>query len=147
MPAMYDRKVQIVRHIGLLEGIFTLFILATFIQYGMNWASYLERKWNKQAEKKPKLKKAKKETKIEKEEDKDDNSHGPKPSVYDTLPFQIYELCKQLPTIPTYLKEFYEDYKQRKEEEEQEELEEKRKKYDERKLGKRQRKASGLRTA
>ena len=28
MPAMYDHKVQIVR----LEGVFTLFVLATFIQ-------------------------------------------------------------------------------------------------------------------
>merc|ERR1712215_577652 len=60
MPAVYDRKVQIVRHIGLVEGILTLFILATFIQYGMNWAYYFERKINKQAEKKPKTKKTKK---------------------------------------------------------------------------------------
>merc|ERR1712080_600914 len=43
MPAFYDRQVQVVRHIGLIEGIITLFILATFIQYGMGWAH----SWNR----------------------------------------------------------------------------------------------------
>merc|ERR1719228_2123340 len=41
MPAFYHRQVQVVRHIGLIEGIITLFILATFIQYGMGWAQFL----------------------------------------------------------------------------------------------------------
>eukprot|EP00092_Neocalanus_flemingeri_P008590 GFUD01009256.1.p1 GENE.GFUD01009256.1~~GFUD01009256.1.p1 ORF type:complete len:265 (-),score=98.02 GFUD01009256.1:104-898(-) len=147
MPAMYDRKVQIVRHIGLLEGMFTLFVLATFIQYGMHWAAYLERKMNKQAEKKPKAKKTKK-AEAEKEDD-DESILGPKPTVYDTLPFQVYELCKQAPTLPGYLQEMYEEYRQRKEEErkEQEELEEERKEYEEKKLEKQKRKASGVRTA
>ena len=145
MPAFYDRKVQIVRHIGLLEGIFTLFILATFIQYGMHWAAYLERKMNKQAEKKPKAKKNKKagakEAEAEKEEE--DESLGPKPTVYDTLPFQVYELCKQAPDLPAYVKGIYEDYRQRKEEErkEKEEEEEARKLYEQRKLEKKQKKA------
>ena len=58
MPAMYDCKVQIVRHIRLLEGVFTLIVTATFVQYGMHCAAYLERKMNKQAEEKPKVKKA-----------------------------------------------------------------------------------------
>jgi len=151
MPAMYDRKVQIVRHIGLLEGIVTLFVLATFIQYGMHWAAYLERKMNKQAEKKPKAKKVKKADKKEPETEKEeeDESLGPKPTVYDTLPFQVYELCKQAPTLPAYLQEMYEEYRQRKEEErkEQEELEEERKKYEEKKLEKKQRKTTGVRTA
>merc|ERR1711892_1015422 len=151
MPAMYDRKVQIVRHIGLLEGIVTLFVLATFIQYGMHWAAYLERKMNKQAEKKPKAKKVKKADKKEQETEKEeeDESLGPKPTVYDTLPFQVYELSKQAPTLPAYLQEMYEEYRQRKEEErkEQEELEEERKKYEEKKLEKKQRKTTGVRTA
>merc|ERR1712228_598688 len=60
MPAFYDRQVQVVRHIGLLEGLITLLILASFIQYGMGWANEFEHL---------------------------------KPSVYDTLPFQLYELC------------------------------------------------------
>jgi len=145
MPAFYDRKVQIVRHIGLLEGVLTLFMLATFIQYGMHWAAYLERKMNKQAEKKPKAKKNKKagakEAEAEKEEE--DESLGPKPTVYDTLPFQVYELCKQAPDLPAYVKGIYEDYRQRKEEErkEKEEEEEARKLYEQRKLEKKQKKA------
>jgi len=150
MPAFYDRKVQIVRHIGLLEGIFTLFVLATFIQYGMHWAAYLERKMNKQAEKKPRAKKNKKavgkEAETEKEED--DESFGPKPTVYDTLPFQVYELCKQAPDLPVYFKGMYEDYRLRKEEErkEKEEEEEARKVYEQRKIEKKQRKAAGLKS-
>merc|ERR1719320_604011 len=141
MPAFYDRKVQIVRHIGLLEGIFTLFVLATFIQYGMHWAAYLERKMNKHAEKKPRAKKNKKavgkEAETEKEED--DESFGPKPTVYDTLPFQVYELCKQAPDLPVYFKGMYEDYRLRKEEEA-------RKVYEQRKIEKKQRKAAGLKS-
>merc|ERR1712013_302599 len=149
MPAFYDRKVQIVRHIGLLEGIFTLFVLATFIQYGMHWAAYLERKMNRQAEKKPRAKKNKavgKEAETEKEED--DESFGPKPTVYDTLPFQVYELCKQAPDLPVYFKGMYEDYRLRKEEErkEKEEEEEARKLYEQRKIEKKQRKAAGLKS-
>jgi len=144
MPAMYDRKVQVVRHIGLMEGIFTLFVLATFIQYGMQWAAYLERKINKQAEKKPKAKKTKKTDKKEPEAEKEDDAEsilGPKPTVYDTLPFQVYRLCKQATTLPVYLQAMYEEYKQRKEEgkEQEEEI----KMYDEKKP----RKAFGVRTA
>merc|ERR1712215_660928 len=137
-------------HIGLLEGILTLFILTTFIKYGMNWAYYFERKMNKQAEKKPKIKKTKKghkETETEKEEEEED-SLGPKPTVYDTLPFQVYELCKQVPTLPKYLREMNEEYRERKEEEkgEQKEVEEAKKRFEERKLEKKQKKTSVIRT-
>jgi len=144
MPAMYDRKVQVVRHIGLMEGIFTLFVLATFIQYGMQWAAYLERKINKQAEKKPKAKKTKKTDKKEPEAEKEDDAEsilGPKPTVYDTLPFQVYRLCKQATTLPVYLQAMYEEYRQRKEEAKPEEI----KMYDEKKL--KPKKASGVMTA
>jgi len=149
MPAMYDRKIQIVRHIGLLEGIFTLLVLATFIQYGMHWASYWERKMNRQAQKKPKTKKTKKTDQKDESDKEDDEELGPKPSVYDTLPFQVYELCKQAPTLPSYCQELYKDYRQRKEEErkEQEEVEEKKKLYEQRKLERKQSKASGLKSA
>merc|ERR1711913_165608 len=146
MPAFYDRKVQIVRHIGLLEGIFTLFVLATFIQYGMHWAAYLERKMNKQAEKKPKVKKNKKAGGKEAESDKEeeDESLGPKPTVYDTLPFQVYELGKQVPDLPAYCQGMYSDYMQRKEREEEEEAI---RLYEQKKLERKQRKASGIKSA
>merc|ERR1719445_2371982 len=60
MPAFYDRQVQVVRHIGLIEGIITLFILATFIQYGMGWAQFLEQKFLAPKKEKRKVKKVKK---------------------------------------------------------------------------------------
>merc|ERR1711982_267350 len=108
------------------------------------------RKMNKHAEKKPKAKKSKKagakEAEAEKEEE--DESLGPKPTVYDTLPFQVYELCKQAPDLPAYLQELYADYRQRKEEErkEQEEEEEARKLYEQKKLERKQRKAAGIKS-
>ena len=52
MPAMYDRKVQIVRHIGLLEGVFTLFVLATFIKYGINYLEKDDKAGRKEAKSK-----------------------------------------------------------------------------------------------
>merc|ERR1712083_765336 len=116
---------------------------------GMHWAAYLERKMNKQAQKKPKVKKTKKagskEGEAEKEEE--DESLGPKPTVYDTLPFQVFELCKQASDLPAYFQGMYEDYRQRKEEERKEkgEEEEARKLYEQRKLEKK-RKAAGIKS-
>merc|ERR1712106_996054 len=98
----------------------------------------------------PKVKKAKKGTKeAEAEKEEEDETLGPKPTVYDTLPFQVYELCKQVPTLPTYCQDMYGDYKLRKEEErkEAEELEEEKKLYEQKKLEKKQRKASGIKSA
>merc|ERR1719309_1578244 len=86
-----------------------------------------------------------KEAETEKEEE--DESLGPKPTVYDTLPFQVYELCKQAPDLPAYFKGMYEDYRQRKEEERQEEEEEARKLYEQRKLERKQRKVAGIKSA
>ena len=128
MPAFYDRQVQVrnqifsfiqllkeslgskfsifqvVRHIGLLEGIITLLILASFIQYGMGWANYLEQKFLAPKPKEKKVKKVKKsEVKEETKEAVDEFEHL-KPSVYDTLPFQLYELCKQSPELIEYAK-------------------------------------------
>merc|ERR1711915_68868 len=104
------------------------------IQYGMHWASHWERKMNRQALKKPKTKKTKKTDQKDESDKEDDEELGPKPSVYDTLPFQVYELCKQAPTLPSYCQELYKDYRQRKEEErnKQEEVEEKKKLYEQR---------------
>merc|ERR1712108_31830 len=107
MPAFYDRQVQVVRHIGLLEGLITLLVLASFIQYGMGWANYLEQKF---LAPKPKEKKVKK-SEVNKEESKEvvDEFEHLKPSVYDTLPFQLYELCKQAPEFVDYAKGAWEE--------------------------------------
>ena len=94
-----------VRHIGLLEGLITLLVLASFIQYGMGWANYLEQKFLAPKPKEKRVKKAKK-SEVVKEESKEevDEFEHLKPSVYDTLPFQLYELCKRAPEIPEYAK-------------------------------------------
>merc|ERR1711982_193984 len=109
------------------------------------------RKMNKHAEKKPKAKKNKKAGAKEAEADKqeEDESLGPKPTVYDTLPFQVYELCKQVPDLPDYFRGLYEDYRQRREEvrKEQEEEEEARKLYEQRKLNESKERAAGVKSA
>merc|ERR1712192_202324 len=119
MPAFYDRQVQVVRHIGLLEGLITLLVLASFIQYGMGWANYLEQKF---LAPKPKVKKEKKVKKSEvaKEESKEvvvDEFEHLKPSVYNPLPFQLYKLCKQAPELVEYAKGAWEERQTRKKEE------------------------------
>merc|ERR1712154_74837 len=66
MPAFYDRQIQVVRKVGLLEGLIMLLILTSVIQYGMHWASYAERKMTLQAnEKKKRPEKKAKKTKKE----------------------------------------------------------------------------------
>merc|ERR1719495_1230788 len=85
MPAFYDRQVQVVRHIGLIEGIITLFILATFIQYGMGWAQFLEQKFLA-PKKEKRVKKNKKAEVKEANKEEDDELASLRPSVYDTLP-------------------------------------------------------------
>merc|ERR1712200_265811 len=113
--AFYDRQVQVVRHIGLLEGLITLLVLASFIQYGMGWANYLEQKFLAPKPKEKKVKKAE----VNKEESKEvvDEFEHLKPSVYDTLPFQLYELCKQSPELIEYAKGYWKERQLRKEEE------------------------------
>merc|ERR1711874_526811 len=69
---------------------------------------------------KPKEKKVKKVKKSEvKEETKEavDEFEHLKPSVYDTLPFQLYELCKQSPELIEYAKGYWKERQLRKEEE------------------------------
>merc|ERR1711962_321340 len=123
MPAFYDRQVQVVRHIGLIEGIITLFILATFIQYGMGWAQFLEQKFL--APKKEKRVKKNKKTEVkEANKEEDDELASLRPSVYDTLPFQLYELMKQSPELIEYCEGVWEERKLRKEQEAKEAEEE-----------------------
>ena len=88
-----------------MEGLITLLVLASFIQYGMGWANYLEQKFLAPKPKEKRVKKVKK-TEVNKEESKEvvDEFEHLKPSVYDTLPFQLYELCKLAPELPEYVK-------------------------------------------
>merc|ERR1719500_567312 len=123
MPAFYDRQVQVVRHIGLPEGIITLFILATFIQYGMAWAQFLEQKFVA-PKKEKKVKKSKKAEVKEASKEEEDELASLKPSVYDTLPFQLYGLMKQAPELPGYCKDLWEERRLRKEQEAKEAEEE-----------------------
>lgn len=137
IPAFYDRQVQIIRHIGLLEGIITLFVLATFIQYGLAWCQFLEQKFLV-PKKEKKMKKSKKSDQKEASKEEEDELAHLRPSVYDTLPFQLYGLAKQVPELPAYAKDMWEERRLRKEEEAKEaELEEEeRKKYEEKKEAK-----------
>merc|ERR1712226_1442748 len=118
----YDRQVQVVRHIGLPEGLITLFILATFIQYGMAWAQFLEHKFLT-PKKEKKVKKSKKAD-VKESPKEEDELDALKPSVYDTLPFQLFELMKQAPELPGYCKELWEERRLRKEQEAKEAEEE-----------------------
>lgn len=123
IPAFYDRQVQIIRHIGLLEGIITLFILATFIQYGMAWTQFLEQKFLAPKPKEKRVKKSKKaEVKGEAKEEEDELI-SLKPSIYDTLPFQLYELAKAAPELPAYIQELWDERRQKQEEEAKQEEE------------------------
>jgi len=123
MPAFYDRQVQVVRKIGLLEGLVMLLILASMVQYGMQWANYLERKMTLAAKEKKKRpeKKAKGAAKKEEAETAEEENPllGPKPSVYDTFPFQLYDLGKYCvevaPTLPDYLKGLWAEYQENRE--------------------------------
>merc|ERR1719347_2192478 len=105
---------------------------------------------NKQAVKKLKSKKSKKTESKEIGTDKDvcDDTLGPKPSVYDTLPFQVFELCKLVPDLPVYIQDIYEEYKYRKNEQmiDQEQEEISRKLFEQKELIRKQRKSTGLKS-
>ena len=129
-PAFYFRRM---RKIGLAEGLLYLIAIATGIQYCMNWAAYYERKFtiseNVNAEVKRKAKRLKKEGKNEDEIaqeiiDAEMDAIGPKPTCFDTIPFQFFRLCKYLifliPTIPSMIKQEYEEQKRIKEEKQRE---------------------------
>merc|ERR1719412_839508 len=83
----------------------------------MGWANYLEQKFLAPKPKEKKPKKVKEgEAKEESKEVVDEFEHL-KPSVYDTLPFQLYELCKQSPELLEYAKGAWEERQTRKKEE------------------------------
>jgi len=108
----------------------------------MNWAAYYERKFtiseNVGAEVRRKAKKLRKEGKNEDEVAQDIieaemNMIGPKPTCFDTLPFQLIRFCKYIvfliPAVPGMLKEHWDEQKRIAEEKqkEQEEFEEEKK--------------------
>jgi len=132
-PAFYFRRM---RKIGLAEGLLYLLVIVTGIQYCVNWAAYYERKFtiseNIGAEVKRKAKKLRKEGKHEDEVaqeiiEAEMNMYGPKPTCFDTVPFQFLRLCKFLlfaiPTIPGMLKEQWDEQRRLKEEKAQEQAE------------------------
>jgi len=132
-PAFYFRRM---RKIGLAEGLLYLIVIVTGIQYCVNWAAYYERKFtiseNVGAECKRKAKRLRKEGKNEDEVaneiiEAEMNLIGPKPTCFDTVPFQFLRLCKYLifliPTIPGMLKEQWDEQKRLKEEKENEQKE------------------------
>ena len=93
--AYYFRRM---RKIGLAEGLLYFLVIATGIQYAMNWAAYLERKFtiseNISSEVRRRQKKLRKGGKSEEEVveelvDHEMNMVGPKPTCFDTLPFQF----------------------------------------------------------
>lgn len=152
-PAFYFRRM---RKIGLAEGLLYLVLIATGIQYCMNWAAYYERKFtiseNVNAEVRRKAKRLKKEGKTEDDIaqeiiDSEMNAYGSKPTCFDTLPFQFGRLCKYLvfliPAIPGMVKEEYLEQRRLKEEKqrEQEEYEEEKRRREEDKIKKKEQKA------
>jgi len=127
MPAYYFRRM---RKIGLAEGLLYLIVIATGIQYCMNWAAHWERKFtvseNINNEVKRRQKKLKKEGKSDEEiaaqyKEAEESLIGAEPTIYDLLPFQFYRLIKSiilvLPTIPGLIREMQEEKRARQEEE------------------------------
>jgi len=158
-PAFYFRRM---RKIGLAEGLLYLLAIATGIQYCMNWAAYWERKFtiseHVNAEVKRKAKKFKKDGKSEAEIaeeiiETEMDAIGPKPTAFDTLPFQLFRLFKYLlfliPTIPGMIKKEYDEQKRLKEEKmrEKEEYEEEVRRIAEEKQKKKEQKAQRKRVS
>ena len=152
-PAFYFRRM---RKIGLAEGLLYLLVIVTGIQYCVNWAAYYERKFtiseNVTAEIKRKAKRLKKDGRSEGEIaqeiiEAEMDSIGPKPTCFDTLPFQLLRLGKYLlfliPTIPGILKEQIEEQRRLKAEKQKEmdEYEEEKKRREEEKQKKKDIKA------
>jgi len=159
MPVYYFRKM---RKIGLAEGLAYVFAIVTVCQYFVNWAAYLERKFtiseNVSAAVKRKQKKLRKEGRNEEEIanqmiEEEMEMMGPKPTCFDTLPFQLFKLAKYLlfaiPAIPGAVKAMYREQERIKEEKvrEERELEEERKWREEEKEKRKEAKATKRKNA
>jgi len=150
--AFYFRRM---RKIGLLEGLLYLMLIATGIQYCMNWAAYLERRFTisenvtSEVRRKRKLKKTGKNEEELVEELVEEHMRvvGPPPTAFDTLPFQLVRAVKwtvlALPGVPVMLMEAWREEQRKKEEKlkEQKEWEEEKRAREEEKLKKKEAKA------
>ena len=150
--AFYFRRM---RKIGLLEGLLYLLLIATGIQYCMNWAAYLERRFTisenvtSEVRRKRKLKKAGKneEELVEELVEEHMKGVGPPPTAFDTLPFQLARAVKwtvlAIPGIPALLIEAWREEQRRKAEKlkQQEEWEEEKRAREEEKQKKKEAKA------
>jgi DnaJ family protein C protein 1 len=118
-PVFYYRRM---RKIGLAEGLAYLFVIATIFQYFISWAAYWERKFTlkevityqmgKKSIKKTKKSMGKSDDEIKDMiEEQELKVLGPRPSFWDTLPFQTFNLTKYLivsiPMLPFTLRDMY----------------------------------------
>lgn len=99
------------RKIGLMEGSLICFMIFTIGQYFFAWAAYLEKKYTAEEVFGSKLKKLQKKNKSL-DIDNIISSQIPKPSILNTLPFQIpmfiWNLPKLIKSIFSQAKEFSE---------------------------------------
>lgn len=120
MPIFYIRRM---RKMNLAEGVVYLFLIVTVCQYFVNWAAYWERSWTLSEQVETHAKKMMKKVKKGQMEDMTEQLQaeelkllGPKPTAYDTLPFQMYRggktLLFALPGLPSQI---YAAYKEREE--------------------------------
>jgi len=130
-PVFYFRRM---RKIGLAEGLAYLLTITTVIQYFVNYAAFWERGFtiheNLSQEVKRRQKRMRKEGKTEEDIEKEIKEVeagmlGERPTVFDTLPFQLYRGCKSLvfaiPQLPSLVKEMWEEKQREKREREEEE--------------------------
>ena len=82
-PAFYFRRI---RKIGLMETLAYLFVIVSVFQYFINLASYWEKKFTLNEN----VKANKKFRNANDIDDQIEEFLGPKPTVFDTLPFQSY---------------------------------------------------------
>lgn len=131
MPIYYYRRM---RKMGLAEGIAYTFVIVTICQYFVNWAAYWEKKFTLKENISHQLNKKRVNKKVKKSGNENDNEEladkiveeelrmfGPKPTCYDTLPFQLIRFVKYMAvTLPQLPSNMYTMYKEKKEREEEE---------------------------
>jgi DnaJ family protein C protein 1 len=146
MPIYYYRRM---RKMGLAEGLAYLVAIVTVCQYFVNWAAYWERSFTLReavnAHVKKQMKKGGKKAQKADDlsaaiEDEEEKILGPKPTMFDLLPFQLFRLTKfvvvSLPSLPSTLMAAYASQKAKQQEEEdkkREEEEERQRKEEEKK--------------
>lgn len=155
MPIYYYRRM---RKMGLAEGLAYLGLIVTVCQYIINKAAYWERKFTLSEQVAVQAKKMAKKSKGKMKEEEfaeevareEEKILGPRPTCYDTLPFQLFRAAKYLafalPGMPAAVYAAYKEQKAakedalRKEREEREEQERREEEKKERKEQAKQRK-------